>query len=252
MYPSRTATADTAPFRRRSRFGPVRPRRWTRPLLLLVFFLLGVIPTGESGAEEYRRYLKQTGERTVPIQWRLEKNGNYRLTYSTPEERSVCTIAPDGDTRRWHYVHPGRQIDLTALRKGDTIAVKGRVKEKSVDKTIGITGAPWYQATSFSLRPFVLSDRTEMIFWTLLADRVSTVKMRVRKEGRMPVSVNGARYPTRKIDIAPTGFKSMFWKGSYWFRVTDGVFVQYEGPSGLPGSPTTRIVLQRAADGNHP
>ncbi len=244
MDTPRSPAAIAGPSTHRRHGGRVPVRRW-RPIVLLLVLLLASIPVREGGAEEYRRYIKRTGDRTVPIQWRLKKEENYRLTYTTPEERSVCTIGPDGDTRRWHYVRPDRQIDLIAHRQGENIAVKGTLEGKAVDKRIGIAGAPWYQATSFSLRPFVRSDRTEMVFWTLLADRLSAVKMRVRKEGRMPVSVNGATYPTRKIDITPTGFKSMFWKGSYWFRLTDGAFIKYEGPSGLPGSATTRIMLRQ-------
>ncbi len=230
--------SEVFPAKRRGR------RRRAAPPLLLSALLLVLTCGGQSGAEESHRYLKKTGDRTVPFEWRLEKNGDYRLTSTAPDEKSVCAIEPDGDTRRWHLVRPGEELEVTAERKGATIVVRGTEKGRRIEKTFEIKGAPWYQATSFSLRPFVRSDRTEIVFWTLLPDRLSPLKLRVRKAGREPVSVSGRRYPAQRMALSPTGLKGMFWKGTYWFRLADGVFVKYKGPSGLPGSPTTRIVLQ--------
>ncbi len=61
---------------------------------------------------------------------------------------------------------------IAAKREKVSIVILGRDKGKAIYKKISIDEAPWYQAISLSLRPFIVSEATTVEFWTVRPDNL--------------------------------------------------------------------------------
>jgi hypothetical protein len=103
--------------------------------------------------------------------------------------------------------------------------------------------APWYQATSLSLRALIASGDTERVFWTIRSDTLTVNKIRAVKNGRASVEFGGSQKELMHIRLTLPGMLAPFLKSNYWFTLPGAVFYRFSGPSGPPGSPMTEVIL---------
>lgn len=191
---------------------------------------------------ETHHYLDTTGKDEKRITWKLEKRAQTNvLHYSAPTEEHVTITGPDFGTRSWSVSDTEVDSDFTAERNGAQIHIRGRFKGEPVDKTLTIDEAPWYQATSLSLRSLIAADDGERVFWTIRADTLTVHKIRAIKKG---VETRGHGEPLLHIRLTLTGLLAAVWKSDYWFSLPQGVFFRFEGPSGPPGAPKTIVQRQ--------
>jgi hypothetical protein len=144
-------------------------------------------------------------------------------------------------TIRWQVTDASDGTDFVAERRGDTIVIEGRFKGESVRKTLTVDDAPWYQATSLSLRGLIASNLSELVFWTIRPDTLTPHKIKaVKKETETAASEKNPE-ELQHIRLRATGMLAPFWKSDYWFTLPRGIFQRFEGPSGPPGSPMTVV-----------
>jgi hypothetical protein len=114
---------------------------------------------------------------------------------------------------------------------------------------------PWHQ-TPFSLKSFATSAKKELQFYmaTLFDEKEkkdamsgSMLKMVARKSKQEQITLAGGEFPCVKVTITLPGLKSLFWKITYWYRLSDGIVVRYEDVRGGPGTPKTIGTLVREA-----
>lgn len=60
-------------------------------------------------------------------------------------------------------------------------------------------------------------------------------KIRANKLYQEEILIQKEKYKTCKVEIEPVGLFSVFWKGYYWFRSFDGLFLKFEGGENIPG-----------------
>ncbi|GAB6905956.1 conserved hypothetical protein [Desulfosarcina cetonica] len=209
--------------------------------LILILLGLRVAQAALPNAEEVYHYREVTGKSVKTAEWRLRKAEGFTLTYTSPTQRHVTTTGPDYATRRWTVTADSGQTDFTAERIGRTIHLHGRFKGQAVDKDLAIDDAPWYQATSLSLRGFIASDDRTRVFWTIRYGTLSVHKIKAIKQGTEPVDPPDGRHARMHIRLTLTGLLAPFWKSDYWFSLPDGIFQTFRGPSGPPGAPMTTI-----------
>lgn len=111
-----------------------------------------------------------------------------------------------------------------------------------------IDDAPWFQAISLNLRRFVGSGESRIEFWTVRSDVLSAHKIVAEKQGLEEIAAAGQTHRARVVELRLSGALSGFWKSRYWFRANDSLFLQFEGPSGPPGSPLRLISYQGPAE----
>lgn len=192
---------------------------------------------------EIRYYREVTGARVKKVAWQLSQGDNFTLTYISPSERHVTTTGPAYDTRSWKVTVPDDRTAFVARRDGRTVVIQGMYKGEPLDRTLAIDEAPWYQATSLSLRGLAASDDAERLFWTIRLETLSAHKIKAIKKGIESVASDGSPMTLQRIRLTLTGLLAPFWKSDYWFTVPENIFFRFEGPSGPPGSPKTVVTL---------
>ena len=153
---------------------------------------------------------------------------------------------PSGATIEWQY--RGQEADVRAHREGRTLVVQGQRQGKPFKKSHPIDEAPWWQPLSYALQPFVQSDRQTLRFWLIRTDNFEPMKLKAVRSGTEEIFVDGRQYSSSRIDVSPSGPLSFVWHGSYWFRQSDAVFLQYAGGHLLSGALDTLIRIRPQAD----
>jgi len=218
---------------------------WFYRLALATLFGLGFCQSSASSpptawSDETYHYHEVTGERVKAVTWRLRTADRTVLTYTSPGECHTTEIGQGYETIGWSVEKEPGRTRLSARRRGERILLSGRHKGRPVDKVLEIDGAPWYQATSLSLRGLIASDDSERVFWTIRCDTLTAHRIKAIKKGTEPIGESGN---DRLLHIRLTlpGLLAPLWKSDYWFTLPDSVFYRFEGPSGPPGSPLTVV-----------
>ena len=216
-------------------------------LALLFCTLFTVVPvragaTPGAATESYR-YRQQTGRNEECFEWSLEHREEPLLQAIGPEQRHQTLMEPNMATRRWYLDHPENSTHVAVWREGDELLLQGQWRGEPLDKTLQIDDAPWFQALSVSLRPFLTGSEESTEFWTLRPDKLTAHKIRARKRGQETVLVGGEEVLAHRVEVGMTGPAALLGKGRYWFRACDLVLLRYQGPGGLPGTPATTILL---------
>ncbi|MDP8204299.1 MAG: hypothetical protein P9L95_07200 [Candidatus Tenebribacter mawsonii] len=161
--------------------------------------------------------------------------------YHHEVEEQINYYDLDGFTQKYTHKDSVRNIDLTATKDGKNVILKGILGEKNIDTIVKLDDDPWKQSMSYSLSEFALSEEEKIEYWIIRLDKFKGVKMQAEKAGTDDITIDDILYHTIKVKISAAGLRSKFWSGNYWFRISDGLFLKYEGWNGLPGSTKTII-----------
>lgn len=215
---------------------------------VLIFLMAWFIVVGNetplhaaSSSEEIHRYKEVTGDSVKTLQWHLENGDVATLRCTSPHEHHTTTVGPDYDTSHWQVIADDGLTNFIARRHGDAIEIDGRYKGQDINKTLSIDDAPWYQATSLSLRQLATSNESHQVFWTIRYPALTAHKVKASKQGIESVASADGPKTLMHIRLSLTGLLSPFWKSDYWFSLPEFIFYRFKGPSGPPGSPMTVI-----------
>jgi len=191
---------------------------------------------------ELHHYIETRGTDSQEVRWDLSHGNGFRLVYQKASETHVTETNETLVTLVWSMQDHLNQCDLEARRENNTIFIKGRYLGQSVDKQIKVDDAPWFQATSLSLRRFVMSQQKEIQFWSLRPDTQKGYKLKAVKVDREVLTILGEPVEAVKIKLSLLGWKASFWKSHCWYSTSDGLFVRFEGPANAAG--TKRIMIE--------
>lgn len=163
--------------------------------------------------------------------------------YRHEAEEQINYYNQNGTTQKFTHKDSANNIDISIIADGRNIILKGISGEKIIDKIIRIDENPWKQSMSYSLSGFALGDKEKIEYWIVRLDKFKGEKMQAEKAGNEDITIKDKEYHAVKVIIRAAGLRSKFWSGLYWFRISDGLFLKYEGWNGLPGSTKTIIEL---------
>ena len=217
---------------------------------LAVWVAVGSLPpaAAETGRTVIERYIyaETTGSHEIPIEYLIERGAQVVIRVQRSDGIFHNRCEPSGATIEWHY--RGKDADVRAHREGRTLVVQGQWQGKTFQKRHSIDEAPWFQPLSYALQPFMQSDRQTLRFWLIRTDNFEPVKLKAVRSGTEEIFVDGRQYSSSRIDVSPSGPLSFVWHGSYWFRQSDAVFLQYAGGHLLSGALDTLIRIRTQAD----
>ena len=217
-----------------------------RPSLVICMTLLVAAPTGKSWpmAQDVFVYRERTGDQQqIEYRWSLEqRNELFIISSIQPEKQFQTVCTADGATLSWSLQKSNGE-SMTAHREGNTMHLFGKMDGKTTDKDITIDDRPWFQPLSFSLRSMVTGTKTEQDFWIVRPDNFSLVVLKAEKNECRTAEINNKEEDICEVEIKKKGWLASFWHASYWFRKSDGLFVEYRSVHGLPGTSETVIQL---------
>lgn len=213
-------------------------------LLALNLALLQTVSVQAATLSEQHVYCETVGSAaSKTLDWQLLAGEPRQLKTRLGEEEDLTIVDPALATRTWQLLNRKAGTEILVERTGNQLKISGRLRGKPVQERKTIDAAPWYQTLSLSLRTFLRSRQAATEFWMLRPATLQLYKLRAVEKAREEIEVLGEKTLTRKVEVRLAGIGGLFWKAHYWFRASDALFVRYCGPTGLPGSPNTVVIL---------
>jgi len=154
------------------------------------------------------------------------------------------------NTKKWIYRNPNINTDLSAVRSDEKIVVRGIRRGEQIEEEFHIGHDTWNQAFPYDMAGFIRSGKSKRIFRAIGAARPGEIKIgkfKAVKKDKTVLGLDCGDQAAVRVEMSLTGALSMFWKGSYWFRPSDGRYLRFEGKIGGPGS--ERRITEFAGEG---
>jgi len=182
----------------------------------------------------------------------LGEGGGYRILLESEGSGSKVSQIYKTDallrTLRWELDSPGEGTRILCERVGDSLRLKGLYKGEKVEKEMAIDSRSWNQLFHLGLLPFVLSRERETVFWSVGVNGPGAMKagkVKATKRSREKILSLGQSVETLRVEMSLTGLLSLFWKGDYWYSLSEGLFLRYGKRSGKEGSGAMELIEGR-------
>lgn len=193
------------------------------------------------GMSQERKFISTCGKTQTAIKWSEEhKNGKIQLNTVQGSERHEYLIGNGYKTESWRIVNPSTNTYLTVSLNRGTYTLSGRFKGKPISKTVKSKGKPWYQNIAYNAG-LTLKNGKSVEYECFPPDNMKLYTMSATKKRIVKFDGKNAL----KIEVALTGFMSVFWSCDYYFDPHTLLFVGYKGVNGGPGTPETKISVSR-------
>ncbi len=169
-----------------------------------------------------------------------------RLQGSDTTDKQILVTGPDFKTLSWRYIRFGEETDVLATLRPDGVHIEGVLDGDEMDDIEELDDdEPWIQL--FPMNPgmenFIRSEEEEIVFWSIGTESPADMEINSFSAEKEESEYSGEfACEVLRINFSPTGWKSFFWDGDYYFRVTDARVVGYRG-DGAPGKPSAETTL---------
>jgi len=205
--------------------------------------ILILMTAGQAGGgiAERHRYRQISGTTSFQYIWERERRDPAVIRVIEPDDTFITLCDASGETLEWTFSN--RKTRVTAKRNGESVRIVGTFRDQPFEAQFPTEGNRWYQALSYALRQLALSEKDASVFWMIRPDTLEPLKLKAVRLEPERIAVSGKMVPAHKLRITLTGLLENLWSAHYWFRRSDGVFLQYKGANGPPGTPETLIYL---------
>ena len=187
------------------------------------------------------------GARTVITAREWARDGGLTLqSTSSAGERHTVLVDETLSTVAWRYEHLAAGTRVEAIRGEDgRVQLSGEIDGTPLDGTVQLGELVWIQSIERSMQRLALSGSPgdRLRFSVVQPDNLSSRTLQARIMGDETISVDGAEVEARRIRISLPGLGVLIWRSDYWFRLSDGLFVQSDVTRGPPGTPPTIVSL---------
>ncbi|MBN1869542.1 MAG: hypothetical protein JW847_03080 [Candidatus Omnitrophica bacterium] len=213
------------------------------PILGYVVFSLIVAPFVAPPAYakqvlHYKTYHPKTGEELNRFYGSMEENlsGGYQVHWVIEENGTATeedyTLDEHFGTLGFRVVNVSEKTDYTGERRQNSVFIRGQYRGEKIEKTMPIDGRPFYYNPKIGLTAFVRSGKKQATFWGFQNRELKVYPMRATNGGPDMVSVNDRSVEAVKVYWTVDDFRSAFFKRTYWFRKSDGIFVKQKSEGG--------------------
>lgn len=186
----------------------------------------------------YKTYHPRTGEEFNRFYCFTKKNlsGGYQVHWVIEEggitTEEDYTLDEYFGTLRFRVVNIDEKTDYTGERKERSIFIRGRFKGKQIERTMAIDERPFYYNPKIGLAAFVRSGEAQGTFWGFQNKELKVYPMKAVNKGIDTISVNGEDVEAIKVHWAVDDLRSAFFKRTYWFRGSDGLYLKQKTSGG--------------------
>lgn len=132
---------------------------------------------------------------------------------------------------KWRYTNSENETEVKAYREENVIYLKGSGKDGEIDEKFEIDSRPWHELFPVDLEQFAISGEKEIEFWTIGTFGPGYMKITdfiAKRKETDEIEFGNDTVEAVRIQVHMKGWKSIFWKGNYWFRKSDGRYLWYE------------------------
>jgi hypothetical protein len=209
-----------------------------RATLILAFLWMTMVPAFAARVLHYKTYHPGTGEVLNRFDYSIEQNpsGGYQVHWVI-EEGGIKTeedyvLNGDFETLRFRVVNADEKTDYIGERRGNVVFIRGQFKGEKMDHGLAIDSRPFYYNPKVGLTAFVRSGRKEERFWGFQNKELKVYPMKATNGGLETISVGGRDVEVVKVYWTVDDFRSVFFKRTYWFRKSDGMYLKQESTGG--------------------
>ena len=207
-----------------------------RSVSILLVLLFTINATAMQNVQIVRHYIEKKGSSEEKIRWCLSQKEGFSLTYKRATEIHVTKTDKNLATLSWTMDDSVRECSVIAERKNNTIFLQGNIKGQPINESIKVDDCPWFQASSLSLKDFVISNKKQIKFWILRPKTLKAYKLKAEKLGIEDLQLKDRTMKTVKIRLSLDGWRSQLWSSTYWFSARDGLFLRFEAKTDRLGT----------------
>jgi hypothetical protein len=206
--------------------------------ILCVFLGAAVLPAHATLIFHYKTHHPGTGEISSRFYCSLEQNlsGGYQAYWVINENGAKTeedyVLNEYFETLRFRVVNIEEKTDYIGERADGSVLIRGRFKGSEIERTIPIDERPFYYNPKLGLMGFVKSGKTEERFWGFQNRELKIYPMKATRAGHEVISVDGKDVEAVKVYWTVDDFRSAFFKRTYWFRASDGLYVKQKTGDG--------------------
>ena len=217
-----------------------------------VLVFLAVILIGKAVSGQDLVYEELRGDERIYYHYQYEKTTDgytiyvARLIEGDTADKHVLVTDPEFRTLSWHYLRFGEHTDVLARLTNGGVMITGFLEGDEIDELEELDeDEPWIQL--FPMNPgmdeFIFSEEDEIVFWSIGTESPADMEINSFSAEKEESAYNkDFGCEVLRINFSPTGWKSFFWDGDYYFRITDGRVMGYRG-DGAPGKPSSKTTL---------
>jgi hypothetical protein len=198
-------------------------------------------------------YHEIRGEESFYYHYDFQKSGQEyyihvaRLHQGDTTDKQILVTDQDFNTISWRYIRFGEETDVLARRLADEeVLIEGVLDGDDLRELEELDDdEPWIQL--FPMNPgfdqFVFSGQEEMVFWSIGTESPADMEINSFSAEKMETKYSEEFGCTvLRVNFSPSGWRSMFWDGDYYFRTEDARVMGYRG-DGAPGKPSSKTTL---------
>lgn len=190
-------------------------------------------------------YREKSGDRQQTFSWHISYRRDFvEITVDAEAYQTLNRCTGNGETVFWSVTKKDGS-ELSAVREDDELIINRTGADGKTIWRHPIDDHPWFQPLSYSLRPFLQSDQESIVFWGIRMDTEKVVLLRAKKIGPESIRLERRTEPAMKVEIRLVGLLSMFWHGTYWYSLADGLFLRFENGVNLPGAVGKIVLVER-------
>lgn len=217
------------------------PKNVTLPIVLTALMVCAVHPARATNSKNYvyRAYEFKTDELLATELKNIteDDDGTVRVhhTFKGEEQEVEEVYLLDGGlgTQSWTIRDVKEALDYNGYRRGNTLHITGRLKDKPVDTELTVDELPLCNHPKVTLSKFALSGRDAGECWGLRKSTLDLYKMSFRKKAEETIVFHGQPVETVKVHFAPKNIIfEKFYQRTFYFRKSDGLFLKSDRHNG--------------------
>lgn len=199
-----------------------------------IFVLLILCVFSGSAYAQHIPFTVETGDKISKVTYdgKME-GGTLKYVFDHGSLKYYMSFDDKFETIEWKISDPANGTDFKAVKKGDTIVLKGKFNGKDIDRTDNLDGQPWYQQMGISAG-HVLNGGT-VKFYCLRPTDLNGFFMTATEMGE--VTYKGKK--VHRVKASPAGIAAKFWSCDYYYDCKELTYAGYQAVEGGPGTPVS-------------
>jgi hypothetical protein len=142
------------------------------------------------------------------------------------------SIVMDGNrsTLEWRRRVDAEKTDITAIRNGAMVRIRGVYKGKPYDKALDFGSLPWYEFQEISYESFFATGAESGSFWTIDRKTLAPSRFLAERDGPETIIIMGGPVKAIRYGLSVNGVPHFIFKAHFWIRENDGRFLRLDVP----------------------